>query len=225
MSKKIASQYMVSTNKWSINQCGFKIYQRTDDNLFLLHIIYESYVTNKNKKIYIGFVDFSKLFDTIDREPLFYKLLKYGITCSVYYVIKIMCSHTQFRVQIHYLLSLNVKASDGVKQGYPMSPILSNIFRKDLHDFFTQKCDPVCLNGTSFNSISLVDVILLLSLLKRGLQTCLIKLLQYCTKWGLAVNTSMAKHMVITKQMYQFELLVHNNEAIDCVRTFNYWVF
>ena len=34
-------KYMVSTNKWSIHQCGFKTDHRTEDNVFLLHTIYE----------------------------------------------------------------------------------------------------------------------------------------------------------------------------------------
>ena len=33
--------------------------------------------------MYLAFIDFSKFFDTINREMLYYKLLKYGISGPV----------------------------------------------------------------------------------------------------------------------------------------------
>ena len=49
---KLIEKYMVSINWWSINQCEFKTDHKIEDNLFVLHPIYESYVTNKNNKIH-----------------------------------------------------------------------------------------------------------------------------------------------------------------------------
>ena len=72
--------YMRSSGQWSMNQCGFKPDHRTEDNLFILKTIH---CTKNGKKIYEAFVDFSNCFDTINRNFLFYKLLKYGITGNI----------------------------------------------------------------------------------------------------------------------------------------------
>ena len=77
--------------------------------------------------------------------------MKCRITGSPYYVIK---SSQQFRVNF---LLLYFPASAVVKQGCPMSLILSNIFQNDLDDIFTQECDPVGRNDTSLNSVSRAD--------------------------------------------------------------------
>ena len=70
---------MIDSGKWKINQCGFKPDHRTEDNLFILKSIHESYAVETNTNIHAAFIDFSKFFDTIDRMYLFYKLLKNNI--------------------------------------------------------------------------------------------------------------------------------------------------
>ena len=42
----------------------------------------------KREKIYIFIVDFKSTFDTVDREALYYKLYKYGISSKFMNVIK-----------------------------------------------------------------------------------------------------------------------------------------
>ena len=93
--------HMASSGLWKFNQCGFKKDHRTEDNLFVLNTVYESHVVNKNEKSYVAFVDFTKYFDLINRNFLLYKLLKYGITGPIYYVIKSMYSATKYSVRIH----------------------------------------------------------------------------------------------------------------------------
>ena len=68
---------MYRLDLWKVNQCGFKNDHRTEDNIFILNTLYESRVTKGNAKTYLAFVDLSKFFDTINRDVLFYKLLKY----------------------------------------------------------------------------------------------------------------------------------------------------
>ena len=93
--------HMASSGLWKFNQCGFKKDHRTEDNLFVLNMVYESHVVNKNEKSYVAFVDFTKYFDLINRTFLLYKLLKYGITGPIYYVINSMYSATKYSARIH----------------------------------------------------------------------------------------------------------------------------
>ena len=52
--------YIDSTKQMVYNQVGLKTYYKTEDNI-LLHVIYESYFTNKNKKVDIAFTYSSTL--------------------------------------------------------------------------------------------------------------------------------------------------------------------
>ena len=181
--KVIASRidsYMNTLNLWCINQCGFKKDHRTEDNLFILNTIHENYVARGKGNIYLAFIDFSNFFDTINREMLYYKLLKYGISGPVYNVIKSMYSATRYRVKIGDSISPSLLATSGVKQGCPLSPLLSNIYQDDLHKIFDSSCDPVKIGDVPLNSISWADDLLLLSTSKQGLQQSLEKVKAYC---------------------------------------------
>ena len=48
----------------------------TTDNLYDLHGLI-SHVINQGKKLYCAFVDFTKAFDYVVRENLWYKLIKF----------------------------------------------------------------------------------------------------------------------------------------------------
>ena len=178
--------------------------------LFVLNSIYESYVVHKNQIIYLAFVNFSKYFDMINRKLLFYKLLKYGITGHVYHVIKSMYDDTRYRVKIRDRYSPSFRGTSGVKQGCSMSPILSNMYQNDLHSIFAEGCDSVQLGETSINSISWADDLLPLSTSKRGLRNCLNDLKSYCYIWGLQVDSSKTKCMILTKQTYRYTIGLDN---------------
>lgn len=210
--------------RWKANQCGYKADHRTEDNIFILKTIYESYVENKQQKVYAAFVDFSKFFDKINRKYLFYKLLKYGITGNVYKIIKSMYDKPKYSVMIDGQISPAFTSHYGVKQGCSMSPILSNIFQNDLHDIF-QDCDPVEIGGTHFNSISWADDLLLLSHSSEGLQSCLNKLQAYCNQWGLVINVAKTKSMVFTKNNWAPLTLTIGTTRVECVKHFQYLGF
>ena len=99
LTKRIDS-FMSQSGKWSIYQCGFKNDHRTEDNLFVLNTIYNKYVKDMKKDVYVAFIDFSKFFDKINRDMMMYKLLKYGISGSIYNIIKSVYAKTGYQVQV-----------------------------------------------------------------------------------------------------------------------------
>ena len=180
---------MIFSHKWSFNQCVFKPDHHTEDSLFILNTIFESYVTKRNAKVYLTFVDFSKFFDKINRSYLLYKLSKFGITGKAHSIIKSMYGNTGYTVRANDLVSPRFIGYLGVKQGCCLSPTLSNIFQNDLHEIFSNgRCDPLLLGNTHLNSLSWANDLVLMSTSKTGLQKCLDNLQMYCCKWGLEVN-------------------------------------
>ncbi len=74
------SSFLTDNDLWRKNQCGFKKGHRIEDNHFVLQTVYNKYVTLADKNVYLAFVDFKKIFETINRKYLLYKLLKYNVT-------------------------------------------------------------------------------------------------------------------------------------------------
>ena len=222
---KRIEKFMSEENKWAQNQCGFKKDHRTEDNLFFLRTIHEKYVKREKKKVYVAFVDFSKFFDKINRHIMFYKLLKYGITGNVYHLIKSVYRKTTYKIKIGDSISPAFMATNGLKQGCCMSPILSNIFQNDLHEIFDENCDPITIGNAVLNSISWADDLILVSTSKTGLQRCLSKLSSYCQKWGLEVNIDKTKTMVFTSKFDSTATFYYNGKALENVKTMLYLGF
>ena len=59
-------------------QSGFRKSMGTIDNIFILHGVI-NHLLNENKKLYVAFIDFTKVFDYVVRYILWYNLLKYGV--------------------------------------------------------------------------------------------------------------------------------------------------
>ena len=55
-------------------QAGFRSNMSTVDNIFVLHSLI-SHVLNQGKKLYCVFIDFTKAFDYVVRDNLWYKLV------------------------------------------------------------------------------------------------------------------------------------------------------
>ncbi len=71
------------------SQAGFRKNMSTVDHIFVLHGLI-SHVINKGCKLFCSFIDFSKAFDYIVRENMWYKLIKLGVRGKLLNVIKSM---------------------------------------------------------------------------------------------------------------------------------------
>ena len=76
---KRIEEFMSASGKWCVNQCGFKGDHRTEDSLFIINTLFDSYIKQQDKKLYVAFVDFSKnLTKSIERTYC----INYGSTVS-----------------------------------------------------------------------------------------------------------------------------------------------
>ena len=82
----------------------------------------------------------------------------------------------------------NITSNIGVRQGGNLSPTLFKIFINDLIDSFDESCKPDILNTLKLNCLLYADDLVLISETADGLQMCIDKLYNYCTKWGLQIN-------------------------------------
>ena len=105
----------------------------TIDNIFALHGVI-NHLLNGNKKLYAAFIDFTKAFDYVVRENMWYKLLKTGIRGKIINVIKSMYENIKSRVKYDNLLSNDFTCLLGVRQGECLSPFLFSMYVNDLEE-------------------------------------------------------------------------------------------
>ncbi len=72
------------------------------------------------------YLDFAKVFDSVNQCMLVDKMLMYGIHCSIVDWTRAFLSKRSFRVRAEGSLSDPVPAVIGVPQGFVLSPILSD---------------------------------------------------------------------------------------------------
>jgi len=107
-------------------QSGFRKGYTTVDNIFVLHEMIENYL-NRNKKLYMAFIDFKKAFDSVNRQVLWKILDYYGIRGKIVNVLKSMYDNVTCCVRGADGLSDYFECRNGLKQGCKCSPLLFSI--------------------------------------------------------------------------------------------------
>ena len=114
----------------------------TSDNMFvLLGCIQKAQVLKQS--LYVCFVDFKCAFDSVNREMMFYKLLKRGIDGKILKLLREMYKKTKMKVCVNGMLSPLISDETGVNQGGPNSPSMFVDFLCDLRDYLDETCGVV----------------------------------------------------------------------------------
>ena len=72
--------------------------RRQRDNVFMLQSVIDSCLNTK-RRLHVAFINFKKAFDHVNRDCLWYKLLKSGIRCPIFNIIKDMYCNTTPKVE------------------------------------------------------------------------------------------------------------------------------
>ena len=177
-------------------QIGFSKKSQTIDHMLILKTLADKYKAI-NQKLYFGFVDFKKAYDTVWRDGLIFKLLSQKINGKFLSVIKSMYQTSECCVKIDKFKTEFFQNNIGVMQGEVLSPLLFNLYINDLPDFISDHDSPN-LNGSAIDCLLYADDLVLMSTSKAGLQRKFDKLGQYCDDWRLTVNTDKTKVMQVS---------------------------
>ena len=171
-------------------------------------------VKKTRKKLYCVFVDFTKAYDLVDRKKLLQKLRGMGINGIFYRNIEAMYENTEYSIKLSKGSLKPIKSNLGLRQGCPLSPLLFNIYIDDIKYIFDETCNPTEIRETKINHFLYADDLVLLSLTKEGLQNCLDRLQNYCTKNSLIINIDKTKTMIFNysgKLIQQPFVIGHKN--------------
>ena len=112
-------------------QAGFRKCMCTVDNIFVLHGLITR-MLNGGKRFYCAFIDFTKAFDYVVKDILWYKLIKLGVRTQILKVIKSMYDNIKSRVKSNNELIDEFTCCLGVRQGDCLSPFLFAMYVNDI---------------------------------------------------------------------------------------------
>ena len=180
---------------------------------------------NQGKKLFCAFVDFTKAFDYMLRDNLWFKRIKLGIRGNILNIIKSMYETVKSKVRFKNKLSEEFSCMLGVRQGECISPFLFSMFLNDLEE-------EVIINGIDGIEIGLIKLFILLytddivmfSSSSEGLQNGLKQLEFYCKPWKLKVNTTKTKIMDFRKGgiLPRNLSFIFDNAVLESVKKFTY---
>ena len=205
------------------NQFGFCRNCRTTDNVFILDTLI-SHQKSVKKPLFLCFIDFTKAFDFINRDFLYYKLLKRGFSGKLVRLIISMFAKANARVRWNGEVGEKIDRTHGVLQGGIISPKLFNLFLADMHEYLDTS-QGVKVNNTIFTHLVYADDLVLISENQNGLQVLLENLAEYCRKWHLIVNRNKSKVMLFNtpkKETASLKFMLDNHK-LEIVSSFKYF--
>ena len=114
-------------------QNGFRKNRSCIDHLYALTSIVKNRKIRK-KDTFVCFIDAKKAFDNVNRDMLWYKLMKIGVTGPFLDATKSLYDTTQSAVKLGNYMTDLFPVRFGVKQGCKMSPTLFSVYINDLVD-------------------------------------------------------------------------------------------
>ena len=205
-------------------QAGFRPGMSTVDNNFVLHGLI-SHILNSGRKLYCAFVDFTKAFDYIVRDNLWYKLVKLGLRGKILNILKSMYSSVKSRVKFDNKLGNEFNCTLGVRQGECLSPLLFSLYLNNIEEqFLNSGLEGIDINMFKMFMLLYADDIVIFANSAEELQQSLDLLLNYCNIWKLTVNVAKTKVMVFRKggMLPRNMSFYYNGERLEIVKEFKY---
>ena len=112
-------------------QYGFQRGKSCVDHVYNISTILRKRIKNK-ENTFAAFLDLEKAFYCIDRNLLFFNLLKNNIRGKMYHTIKLLYSETFNIIRVNNNYTDWFLSNSGVRQGDTLSPTLFNIFINSL---------------------------------------------------------------------------------------------
>ena len=205
-------------------QAGFRANMSTIDDVFVLHGLI-SHILNHGKKLYCAFIDFTKAFDYIVRENLWYKMIKLGLRGNILNIIKSMYMSVKSRVKYCNKLGNEFYCKLGVRQGECLSPLLFSLFLNDIEETFLESgIQGLDINMFKIFMLLYADDKVLFANSPDELQEGLDLLSNYCKRWKLNINVAKTKIMVFRRGGILPRNLVfyYDGEPLEIVSKFKY---
>ena len=178
----------------------------------------------QGKDTFVAFIDFTKAFDSVDRNLLLFKLLDYNINGNIYFAIKKLYSETHNCIRVNSMYTRWFPSLYGVRQGDCLSPTLFSIFLNDLTLMINEANLGISISGRNIGILLYADDIVLLAKNELNLQRQLDILNTWCNKWRLTVNLTKSEiiHFRKTRKKQTKYMFKFGNNSLAMVSKYKY---
>ena len=205
----------------SEEQAGFKKNSGTREAIFNLKMIAEKHL-EKQKDLFICFIDYSKAFDSVNHKTLIDTLQNIGIDENDVAIISRLYWNQITRIKTNTSLSDAVNIKKGVRQGCVLSPSLFNIYTEYIFRGL-ESMPGVKVGGRLINNLRYADDTALMADSSEDLQNLVTAVKNESAKLGLNINIKKTKSMVISRSelVPKARLLIDGTE-VEQVKSFVY---
>jgi retron-type reverse transcriptase len=207
-------------------QAAFRPGRQTQDHIFTLRSVMGK--IEKNKKIYLAFLDIKAAFDSVPQKYLWEALEKKEVPDQLIKAIQHVYYEVKGVVRLNGHLSKEFNTGKGIKQGASLSPLHFINFMDEI----TKQCKRRTLRTRTgywntrhiyLQALLYADDIVLVADNDKNLQRAVIEWGEELVRKGMRINTKKSKVMCVTKEeMEQNMLIKRRNEKLDQVEVYEF---
>ena len=211
-------------------QCGFRRGRGCVDQIYVMKQMSEKY-WERNKSLYVAYMDLEKAYDRVDREAMWQVLGMYGINGSLLNCIKSLYEQSEACVRVYRRDSEWFGVGEGLRQGCVMSPWLFNLFmdgvmnevRRSVGDMGAMMWDSRRNTEWNVEWLMFADDTVLLGDSEEKLERLVQEFSRVCSRWKLSVNESKSKVMKVGRNGGENRVNVNlNRKRMEEVHAYRY---
>lgn len=177
-----------------IEQAGFRKGFSTIDHIHVVDQVIEKYKDERNKTLYLAFIDYAKAFDSISHDSMWAALQEYETPSDLIQLIQDIYAKSISRVRLDRS-GKEIKISRGVRQGDPLSPRLFILVLQYVMKDLNWNNKGIFVRGSYLSNLRFADDIVLFSESAKQLETMINDLNDCNIGIGLELNINKTKIM------------------------------
>ena len=176
-------------------QFGFKEHMSTSHCTFTKLEVISHYNANRSD-VYVMMLDATKAFDRVNYCKLFRKLLDRDMSPLVLRLLLYMYTNQKLQIRWGASVSEKFKATNGVKQGGVLSPILFSVYVDDLFKRLEESGAGCWVSNHFVGCVAYADDLSLIAPSRKGLQTLIDTCEKYAVEHDVQFNGQKSQFMV-----------------------------
>lgn len=214
--------YKLCEEQIAPNQFGFVNAVGIREALLSVQVLFQR-CRDVNKDIFVCLIDYQKAFDRVKHDKMVEVLKKIGISEKDLQIIVNLYWNQTAVLRVDGEHTEEVKILRGVRQGCILSPILFNLYSEYIfRESLDEMEEGIPINGVKLNNIRYEDDTIVFADSIQSLQALMDRIVEVSHQYGLDINTTKTKHMVINKTNIIDVHLTINQTRIERVSQYTY---
>lgn len=214
--------YRLCEEPLSPTQFGFRNAIGTREALFSVQVLFQR-CRDMDVNIYACFIDYQKAFDRIQHHKMIDILKNARLDDKDLRIITKLYWNQTASVRLEGGNTDEIRILRGVRQGCVLSSLLFNLYAEQIFNEALENIEAgILINGEKLNNIRYADDTVVFADTLEGLQELIDKITTSSQKYGLDINASKTKFMIISKTYIPNCHIQSNHQPIERVSKYTY---